>query len=143
MAIIHSVCVSRRKGERKTAVPVVTLREDFGVDGDAHAGSGRQVSLLSLEGVNRMREKLPSIVPGDFAENLTVEGLDEMPLARGDRLRVGASVLLEVTQIGKECHGHGCAIMRAVGSCVMPKEGIFAKVLAGGTVRPGDAVKRG
>ncbi len=143
MAIIHSVCVSRRKGERKTAVPVVTLREDFGVDGDAHAGSGRQVSLLSLEGVNRMREKLPSIVPGDFAENLTVEGLDEMPLVPGDRLRVGASVLLEVTQIGKECHGHGCAIMRAVGSCVMPKEGIFAKVLAGGTVRPGDAVKRG
>jgi len=140
MAVVHSVCISKRKGERKEAVPVVTLREDFGVENDAHAGSGRQVSLLALEGVERMREKLATIVPGDFAENLTVQGLNELGLAPGDRIRVGASALLEITQIGKECHGHACAIMQAVGTCVMPKEGIFAKVLTGGEVRPGDAV---
>ncbi|HWQ08466.1 MAG TPA: MOSC domain-containing protein [Holophaga sp.] len=140
MAVVHSVCTSERKGEKKKAVPAVTLREDFGVEGDAHAGSGRQVSLLALEGVERMQQKLPSIIPGDFAENLTVAGLNDLGLVPGSRIRIGESVLLEVTQIGKECHGHGCAIMRAVGSCVMPKEGIFAKVLHGGPVQPGDAV---
>jgi MOSC domain-containing protein YiiM len=141
MAVVHSVCTSERKGEKKVAVDAVTLRVDFGVEGDAHAGSGRQVSLLALEGVERMRQKMPSIIPGDFAENLTVEGLNEMGLIPGSRIRVGKDVLLEVTQIGKECHGHGCAIMRAVGTCVMPKEGIFAKVMTGGTIRPGDAVE--
>jgi len=141
MAVIHSVCTSERKGEKKKAVDVVMLRENFGVEGDAHAGSGRQISLLALEGVERMQQKLPSIIPGDFAENLTVKGLNELGLAPGNRIWVGETVLLEVTQIGKECHGHSCAIMRAVGSCVMPKEGIFAKVLAGGAIRPGDAVQ--
>lgn len=140
MAVVHSVCISERKGERKKAVSAVTLREDFGVEKDAHAGSGRQVSLLALEGVQRMQEKLPSIIPGDFAENLTVQGLNELGLAPGKRIRIGESVLLEVTQIGKECHGHTCAIMKAVGSCVMPKEGIFAKVLTGGPIKPGDQV---
>ena len=88
-----------------------------------------------------MQQKLPSIVPGDFAENLTVEGLDALAPAPGKRLRVGEVVVLEVTQIGKECHGHACAIMRAVGSCVMPKEGVFARVVTGGTVQPGDPVR--
>ena len=142
MAVVHAVCVSKRKGEKKIAVESMTLQADFGAEGDAHAGSGRQVSLLALEGVRRMQEKLPSIIPGDFAENLTVAGLNELELAPGDRIAVGESAVLEVTQIGKECHGSGCAIMRAVGSCVMPKEGIFARVLSGGTVRPGDAVAR-
>lgn len=141
MAVVHAVCTSARKGERKVVVPSATLREDFGVEGDAHGGSGRQVSLLSLEGVRRMQQKLSSIVPGDFAENLTVDGLEELALAPGSRLRVGGEVLLEVTQIGKECHGHACAIMRAVGSCVMPKEGVFARVVAGGTVQAGDQVR--
>jgi MOSC domain-containing protein YiiM len=142
MVTVHSVCISKRKGEKKTAVASATLRPDFGLDGDAHAGSGRQVSLLALDGVERMRRKLSTIVPGDFAENLTVDGLETLELAPGHRLRIGSSVLLEITQIGKECHGHACAIMRAVGTCVMPKEGIFAKVLVGGPVRPGDAVER-
>ncbi|KHK01735.1 MOSC domain-containing protein [Desulfovibrio sp. TomC] len=140
MATVHSVCISARKGEKKHPVDAVTLCVDFGIENDAHAGSGRQVSLLALEGVERMREKLATIVPGDFAENLTVAGLNELGLLPGSRVRVGEAVLLEVTQIGKECHGHGCAIMRAVGTCVMPKEGIFARVLTGGIVRPGDAV---
>ncbi len=142
MATIHSVCISQRKGEKKKPVESAVLREDFGLQNDAHAGSGRQVSLLALEGVERMRRKLATIVPGDFAENLTVDGLEALGLAPGDRVRVGRSVLLEVTQIGKECHGHGCAIMRAVGTCVMPKEGIFARVVTGGEVRPGDVVQR-
>lgn len=141
MAVVHAVCTSARKGERKKPVASATLRVDFGLCGDAHAGSGRQVSLLSLDGLERMRRQLPSLAPGDFAENLTVDGLETLALAPGRRLRVGAGVLLEVTQIGKQCHGHACAIMRAVGSCVMPKEGVFAKVLEGGTVRPGDAVE--
>jgi MOSC domain-containing protein YiiM len=141
MAIVHAVCISTRKGEKKTPVPEATLRVDFGLSGDAHAGSGRQVSLLSLDGVTRMRQKLSTIAPGDFAENLTVDGLETLDLHPGQRLRVGASAMLEVTQIGKQCHGHACAIMRAVGSCVMPKEGVFAKVLVGGTVQPGDPVE--
>ena len=142
MAVVHSVCISRRKGEKKIPVEAATLREAYGVDGDAHAGSGRQVSLLALDGLERMRRKLATIMPGDFAENLTVDGLEQLDPAPGVRLRVGASVVLEVTQIGKECHGHSCAIMRAVGSCVMPKEGVFAKVISGGPVRPGDPVER-
>lgn len=141
MACVHSVCVSERKGERKRPVEAVTLREEHGIEGDAHAGSGRQVSLLDLDGVARMRQKLATIAPGDFAENLTVEGLSALGLVPGSRIRVGEAVLLEVTQIGKECHGHGCAIRRAVGDCVMPREGVFAKVLAGGDVRPGDPVR--
>lgn len=138
MAVVHSVCISTRKGEKKKPVESVTLREDFGIEGDAHAGSGRQVSLLALESLMRMREKLASITPGDFAENLNVQGLNELGLAVGSRFRVGAAVELEITQIGKKCHDSGCAIMRAVGTCVMPKEGLFAKVLKGGVIRPGD-----
>ncbi len=140
MAVVHSVCISERKGERKKAVPSIELVEDFGVKGDAHAGSGRQVSLLAYEGLLRMREKLDTIMPGDFAENLNVRGLNELGLVVGSRIRVGESALLEVTQLGKKCHDAGCAIMRAVGTCVMPKEGVFAKVLRGGVVLPGDAV---
>jgi len=141
MAVVHSVCVSKRKGEKKKAVEAIMLVQDSGVEGDAHAGSGRQVSLLALESLERMRQKLASIIPGDFAENLNVQGLDELALAPGMRIRVGEAAVLEVTQIGKECHGHSCAIMQAVGTCVMPKEGVFAKVLTGGPVRPGDTVR--
>jgi MOSC domain-containing protein YiiM len=140
MAVIHSVCISTRKGEKKKPVESVLLREDYGIEGDAHAGSGRQVSLLALESLLRMREKLASITPGDFAENLNVQGLNELGLAVGDRIKAGDSVILEITQIGKKCHDSGCAIMRAVGTCVMPKEGLFAKVVRGGTLRAGDGL---
>jgi MOSC domain-containing protein YiiM len=141
MAVVRSVCVSLKKGEQKRPVESVTLVEDFGIRGDAHAGSGRQVSLLAFESMERMREKVPGIGPGAFAENLNVAGLNELGLAVGSRFRVGETALLEITQIGKKCHDAGCAIMRAAGTCVMPKEGLFARVLRGGTVKPGDELR--
>ena len=139
MAVVRSVCVSRNKGERKTPVERATLVADHGIEGDAHAGSGRQVSLLSLDALTRMRQKLPTINPGDFAENFNVEGLETLPVALGRRIRLGATVVLEVTAIGKTCHDAGCAIKKAVGTCVMPREGVFARVVVGGEVAAGDA----
>ena len=140
MAVVRSVCVSQKKGERKTPVARVVLTADHGIEGDAHAGSGRQVSLLSLDALTRMRQKLATINPGDFAENFNVEGLETLPVALGRRIRLGATVVLEVTAIGKTCHDAGCAIKKAVGTCVMPREGVFARVVVGGEVVPGDAV---
>ncbi len=135
---ILAVCLSREKGTVKTPVPRARLVRDHGLAGDAHAGPWhRQVSLLADESVERMRARLPELGRGDFAENLTTEGLDLVGLPPGTRLRAGAEAVLEITQIGKRCH-RGCAIYRQVGDCVMPREGIFARVLRGGTVRPGD-----
>jgi len=139
--VVVSVNVSREKGTRKVPVPRAVLRVGHGIDGDAHAGEWhRQVSLLSVSSIDNMRAKGLELQPGDFAENLTVSGLDVWALPVGMRLVVGDEVELEVTQIGKECH-FGCDIRRQVGDCVMPREGVFAKVVAGGTVRPGDAVR--
>ena len=140
MAVVNSVCLSLKKGERKTAVRQATLVADHGIDGDAHAGSPRQVSLLSLDALTRMRRKLDWLAPGDFAENLNVDGLETLDIAFGRRIRVGADVVLEVTAIGKACHDAGCAIKKAAGTCVMPREGVFAKVLVGGEVTAGDVV---
>jgi len=139
MASVHSVCVADRKGVKKRPVDRIELVADHGVAGDAHAGSGRQVSLLALEDMETMRLKLATIQPGDFAENLLVTGLSDLNLEVGGRVRVGETVLLEITQIGKECH-KGCEIRKAVGECIMPKRGLFAKVLLGGAVLPGDVV---
>ena len=140
MAVVNSVCLSLKKGERKTAVRQVTLVAGHGIEGDAHAGSPRQVSLLSLDALERMRQKLDWLAPGDFAENLNVEGLETLDVAVGRRIRVGADVVLEVTAIGKACHDAGCAIKKAAGTCVMPREGVFAKVLVGGEVTAGDVL---
>jgi MOSC domain-containing protein YiiM len=134
------VSISEEKGVPKTNVPEVHLVEEWGVEGDAHAGFWhRQVSLLAAESIEKMREKGLEVGPGDFAENITTEGMDLVGLPVGTRLRVGSEVILEVSQIGKECHT-GCAIFKEVGSCIMPKEGIFAKVIKGGKVRPGDPI---
>ena len=139
---IIAVCLSTSKGERKTPVAAVELREEHGIVGDAHAGSWhRQVSLLAKESIDKMRALGLDVTAGDFAENLTTEGVDLLALPIGTRLSVGEAEL-EVTQIGKECHTR-CAIYHQAGDCVMPKEGIFARVLRGGTVRPGDAVSLG
>ncbi|MBJ6725283.1 MOSC domain-containing protein [Geomesophilobacter sediminis] len=139
MASVVAVCISEKKGERKTPVESVVLRENHGIVGDAHAGDWhRQVSLLARESINKMRDMGLDVDNGDFAENLTTEGIHLYSLPVGARLTVGET-LLEVTQIGKECHTR-CAIYHQAGDCVMPKEGIFAKVLKGGTVQAGDAV---
>ena len=140
-ARVVSVCISERKGERKVPVPSVALVADHGVRGDAHAGDGhRQVSLLAVESIEKMRRKGLTVSAGDFAENVTTEGilLPELPV--GSRVRIGAAVL-EVTQIGKECHAR-CAIYHQAGDCVMPREGIFARVVEPGEVSPGDAIER-
>lgn len=130
---IVSVNVSRKKGERKSPVPSISLRPAHGVEGDAHAGDWhRQVSLLAAEDIEYMRGKGADVGPGDFAENITTEGVVLSSLPVGARLRVG-DVELEVTQIGKECH-KGCAIMQQVGECIMPRRGIFARVLKGGII---------
>ena len=139
-AKVVAVCISENKGERKKPVASVVLRENHGIVDDAHAGEWhRQVSLLAKESIEKMRAMGLDVDSGDFAENITTEGIDLPALPIGTRLTVGET-LLEVTQIGKECHTR-CAIFYQAGDCVMPKEGIFVRVLTGGTVRPGDAIE--
>lgn len=140
MARIVSINISRQKGEKKSPVKTGMLRVNHGLEGDAHAGNWhRQVSLLARESIDKMRARGLELAPGDFAENFTTEGLDLPALPVGTRLRVGPA-LLEITQIGKKCH-QGCAIYQQVGECVMPREGVFARVLVGGQVRAGDRVE--
>lgn len=137
---IVAVSVSDRKGEKKKNVSQGVLIENAGLDGDAHAGQWhRQISLLALESIDKIKARGLDVVPGDFAENITTSGfaVDELPV--GTRLRLGTEALIEITQIGKVCHNR-CNIFHQVGDCVMPREGVFARVLKGGTVRPGDAV---
>lgn len=140
MARIIAVCTSDKKGERKINVGSAKLIQDFGVEGDAHGGPWhRQVSLLAKESIDKMVKKGLDVGVGDFAENLTTEGIDLVSLPIGTRLKVGEA-LLEVTQIGKKCHAK-CAIYEQAGDCIMPREGIFAKVLKGGHVSTGDTVE--
>jgi MOSC domain-containing protein YiiM len=138
---IVAVSVSDRKGEVKHNVDQARLVVDHGLAGDAHAEGGiRQVSLLAQSSIDKMVAAGAKVKPGDFAENLTVEGLPVMDLPVGTRLRVGEAVELEITQIGKTCH-KGCAIRELVGDCVMPREGVFARVLKDGLVQPGDSIE--
>ena len=137
--IIRAVCVSPAKGTEKTNVHAATVRQDWGLEGDAHAGQWhRQVSLLSWQKVRDFNLQGAAVSDGAFGENLLVDGIDLARLPVGTRLRCG-DVLLEVTQIGKECH-HGCAIRQRVGYCIMPHEGIFARVLRGGRIGEGDEI---
>jgi MOSC domain-containing protein YiiM len=139
--IVWAVCLSKKKGTVKEDVGEATLIERIGLEGDAHAGfMHRQVSLLALEDIEKMREKMPNLGPGSFAENITVKGLDMDSLSIGDRISVGET-LLEVTQIGKECHSK-CEIFKITGDCIMPKRGIFCAVIKGGRVKKGDVVKK-
>ncbi len=144
MARVVAVCTSQKKGTRKQAVAEGLLKEEHGLIGDAHAGCvpNRQVSLLAVASIDKMRGLGLELGPGDFAENITVEGMNLHRLPVGTRLTIGDDVLLEVSQIGKECHT-ACAIRRQVGQCIMPEEGVFAQVLRGGKVRPGDEVSVG
>jgi len=138
---VVAVCISEAKGQRKTPVTAVELVENHGIAGDAHAGEWhRQVSLLATESIAKMRAMGLDVDSGDFAENITTRGIDLVSLPIGTRLAVGDAVI-EVTQIGKECHTR-CAIYHQAGDCVMPREGIFAKVLRGGTVAVGAPIRR-
>ena len=141
MAKILAICISERKGIQKHPVEEARLQPDHGIVGDAHAGNWhRQVSLLGVESVRKVQAQIDfPLAPGAFAENLLTEGICLYELPVGTRLRIGPAVC-EVTQIGKECH-QGCAIRRLTGDCVMPREGIFVKVLTGGVVRPGDSIE--
>ncbi len=140
MGIVRSVCISEKKGTVKHPVSEIVLRVGHGIDGDAHAGNWhRQVSLLADESVEPMRKQVPDLPTGAFAENILTEGIELKSLPVGTMLRAGEA-LLAVTQIGKECHAD-CAIRKAVGDCVMPREGIFTIVLRGGTIRPGDSIE--
>jgi len=135
-----AVSISEKKGTRKKPIPVGVLREDYGLVGDAHAGTGRQVSLLANESVDTMRAEGLELHPGDFGENLTVCGIEVHRLPIGARLRVGNAAVLEVTEIGKECHEE-CEIKAQTGRCVMPTEGVFARVVVAGEVSAGDEVE--
>lgn len=138
---VIAVCTSPGKGERKKNVGTGVLLENFGLEGDGHGGDWhRQVSLLAIESIAKMQAAGLDVGPGDFAENLTTEGLELYSLPLGTKLKVGDGALLEVTQIGKVCHER-CAIFYQAGDCVMPREGIFARVLKGGPVSSGDVVE--
>lgn len=137
---VIAVCVSEQKGTQKTEVPSVKLIPDWGIEGDAHAGNWhRQVSLLALEKIEAFRERGAEVAFGAFGENIIIEGFDLRNLPVGTRFRIG-DALLELTQIGKECHDR-CAIYYQVGDCIMPREGVFTIVLEGGTVKPGDEIE--
>ena len=138
---VLAVNISQKKGEKKQNIVCGLLMENIGLKDDAHAGSDiRQVSLLAKESIEKIRAKGLDVQYGDFAENLTIEGIDLPSLPIGTRLKVGAKVLLEVTQIGKICHNR-CNIFYTVGDCVMPREGIFAKVLIGGEIKVDDRIE--
>jgi MOSC domain-containing protein YiiM len=142
VAKIIAVCKSKEKGTKKEPAEQGTLKEDYGLVGDAHADccTHRQVSLLARESIDKMRGKGFNVGPGDFAENLTTEGVSLTSLPLGTQMLIGTEVVLEVTQIGKDCHAK-CAIFREVGKCIMPKEGIFVKIIRGGIVKAGDPIE--
>jgi len=140
-AKVCAVCISDVKGVIKKPVPEIEVVIGHGIVGDAHAGDWhRQISLLADESVDKMRDRMPNLPAGVFAENIVTRGINLSGLPIGTHMRVGEA-LLEVTQIGKECHNDGCAIKKKTGECVMPKEGIFTIVLKEGTIKPGDEIR--
>lgn len=140
MAKVKAVCISEKKGTRKTEVPSINVVVNHGIVGDAHAGNWhRQISLLAEESIDKMRQSGLELTSGAFAENIVTEGIELKSLAVGTKLKVGNTVL-EVTQIGKECH-NDCEIKKSAGKCVMPTEGIFAIVKTEGIISPGDDVE--
>ena len=138
---IKAISISQERGTQKTNVPKAELKVDFGIVGDAHAANWhRQVSLLAVESIDKMVAAGAEVSPGNFAENITTEGIELPKLPVGSKLKVGKDIELEITQIGKECHSR-CAIFEQVGDCIMPREGIFAKVIKAGKIRVGDVIE--
>ncbi len=135
---IKAISISEKRGTKKVNVPEAELKVDFGIVGDAHAANWhRQISLLGVESIDKMVAKGAQVSPGNFAENITTEGIDLIEIPIGGRVRIGENVEIEITQIGKECHSR-CEIYEQVGDCVMPREGVFAKVISPGKIRVGD-----
>ena len=140
MGKVLAVCISEKRGTQKKNVGRVRLIENYGLEGDAHAGNWhRQVSLLSYDRIREFNERGAGVGPGAFGENMVVEGFDFKLLPVGTKLKCG-DVVLELTQIGKECHSH-CEIYKKMGECIMPREGVFARVLCGGTIEEGDEME--
>lgn len=136
---VLATCISEKKGTKKRPDPSITLEANYGILGDAHAGNWhRQVSLLPTESVDTLRDKLPDLKAGDFAENILTKGISLKDLPIGTILQIGTAVL-EITQIGKKCH-NDCEIKQITGRCVMPTDGVFARVIKGGVIRPGDRI---
>ena len=141
MAHVEAVCISLKKGTVKREQPSVTLVEEWGIEDDAHAGKWhRQISLLAGESIDNVKEILPTLKNGAFAENIITRGIDLLKVPVGQQLSFGQGVVLEITQIGKECHNDGCVIKKATGDCIMPREGLFAKVIKGGTISVNDEI---
>ena len=138
---IKAISISKDRGTRKYNVPTAELKAGFGIEGDAHAGDWhRQVSLLAQESIEKMSAKGADVTAGDFAENITTEGIDLRRLTIASKLKLGKQVEIEITQIGKKCH-HGCEIFKQIGDCIMPREGVFAKVTKPGGIETGDTVE--
>jgi MOSC domain-containing protein YiiM len=141
MKKILSIAISKKKGTRKTPVETVDVVKDHGILGDAHAGPWeRQISFLASEQIQEARSRGLNVDFGDFAENVATEGVDWKVLPLGTRVKLGQEVVVEITKIGKECHKK-CAIYYQAGDCIMPREGVFARVIEGGTLRCGDAIE--
>jgi MOSC domain-containing protein YiiM len=141
MAYVEAVCTSAKKGVVKKEQKKIILKPDWGIETDAHAGDWhRQVSLLAGESIDTVKNVLPTLKNGAFAENIITRGVDLAALPIGHRLKIGNDVTLEITQIGKECHNSGCAIKKLTGDCIMPREGIFARVLVGGEIQSKDPI---
>lgn len=141
MAKVVSVNISEKKGTVKKPIEKGYFRENHGLEGDAHAGMGhRQVSLLAEESIEKMKAKgIWDLAAGKFAENITTEGIELHTLPVGTKLKIGEEVILEISQIGKKCH-EACEIRKITGDCIMPKEGVFARVLKSGFIKPGDEI---
>jgi MOSC domain-containing protein YiiM len=138
---VKAISISEKKGMKKTNVPEAEVKTDFGIVGDAHGGNWhRQISLLAIESIDKMIEMGADVLPGSFAENITTQGMELLGLPIGSTLRIGNEIELEVTQIGKECHTR-CEIYQQVGDCIMPREGIFTKVIKAGRIKVGDTIE--
>jgi molybdopterin adenylyltransferase len=141
MPQVKAICISSEKGQRKCPVDHAWLQESLGIEGDAHAGQWhRQVSLLAAEDIESLRQKLPDIQPGDFAENIIIEGLGLQNIGLGSRLRIGSNAELMVTQLGKTCHSP-CRIFHLTGDCIMPRRGVFARVVGSGHIAAGEQIE--
>ena len=138
---IRAISVSKQKGMKKVNMPEAELRADFGIVGDAHAGNwDRQISLLEVESIDLMAAKGAKVSPGDFAENITTEGIDLSELKLGDKLKLGTEAEIKITKFGKQCHGR-CIIYEQIGDCIMPRRGVFAKVDREGSIKVGDTIE--